>query len=115
MYVLTDDARNVTQAGQNDADEEVDRAATLEEDTQRWQDDGEDDLDDVAAIIMSAMRPDDAVAGMLELALHLRSGERHGCGLANVQRLLWLLVFLVVDSIEVRRRVDEQSFSVVKS
>lgn len=40
--------RNVTQDGQQDVDEEVGIAATLQEDAQGREDDGEDDLDDVA-------------------------------------------------------------------
>ena len=43
------DTRNVTKNRQQDVDEEIGIAATLQEDTKRWQDDGEDDLDDVAA------------------------------------------------------------------
>ena len=39
---------NVTQNGEQDVDEEVGIATALEEHTQRRQDDGEDDLDDVA-------------------------------------------------------------------
>jgi len=42
------DTRNVTQDGQEDVDEEVGVASALEEDTQRRQDDGEEDLADVA-------------------------------------------------------------------
>lgn len=42
------DSWNVTQDGQQDVDEEVGIASALEEDTERWQHDGEDDLDDVA-------------------------------------------------------------------
>ena len=44
-----DDARNVTQNGQQDVDEEIGIAATLEEDTEGWEHDGKDDLDNVAA------------------------------------------------------------------
>lgn len=40
---------NVTQDGQQDVDEEVGIATALEEDTERRKEDGEDDLDDVAA------------------------------------------------------------------
>jgi hypothetical protein len=40
--------RNVTENGEQDVDQEVGIAAALEEDTDRWQEDGEDDLDDVA-------------------------------------------------------------------
>ena len=38
-----------TQNGQRDVDEEIDTTAALEEDTQRREDDGEDDLANVAA------------------------------------------------------------------
>lgn len=44
-----DDTRNVTQDGQTDVDEHIGTASALQEDTQRRQDDGEDDLADVAA------------------------------------------------------------------
>lgn len=50
-----DDTRNVTQDRQQDVDEEISIAAALEEDTQRREDDGEEDLADIAG------------------------GERHGC------------------------------------
>ena len=40
--------RNVTQYGEQDVDEQVGTASALEEDTQRWQEDGKDDLADVA-------------------------------------------------------------------
>lgn len=43
-----DDAGNETQDGQGNVDEQVGAAATLEEDSQRGQDDGEDNLADVA-------------------------------------------------------------------
>lgn len=39
---------NVTEDGQQDVDEEVGIASALEEHTQRREEDGEDDLDDVA-------------------------------------------------------------------
>ena len=42
------DTRNVTEDGQQDVDEEISIAATLEEDTQRWEDDGKKDLADIA-------------------------------------------------------------------
>jgi len=51
-----DDARNVSQDGKQDVDEEVSIAAALEKDAQRRQDDGEEDLAYVAG------------------------GERHGSG-----------------------------------
>ncbi len=43
-----DDTRNITQDGQEDVDEEVAIAAALKEDSERGQEDGEDDLDEVA-------------------------------------------------------------------
>ncbi len=43
-----DDAREVTQKGQEDIDQEVGTAATLEEDTERRENDGEDNLADIA-------------------------------------------------------------------
>lgn len=43
-----DDTRNVAQDGQQDVDEEVGIATALEEDTKRWEDDGENDLADIA-------------------------------------------------------------------
>ena len=43
-------ARKLTENGQQDVDEEVGIASTLEEDTKRRDDNGEDDLDDVAIV-----------------------------------------------------------------
>ena len=39
----------LTQDGQQDVDEQVATASSLKEDTERWEDDGDDDLADVAA------------------------------------------------------------------
>jgi hypothetical protein len=44
-----DDSGNVTKDGQQDVDEEVGTATALKEDTKRREEDGNDDLDDVAA------------------------------------------------------------------
>jgi len=44
-----DDARDVTKNGQEDVDEEVSAATTLKEDTERWEEDGKNDLADVAS------------------------------------------------------------------
>ena len=52
-----DDSGNVTEDGQQDVDEEVGIAATLKEDTKRGQNNGEDDLDDVAASRVSRRSP----------------------------------------------------------
>jgi hypothetical protein len=43
-----DDTREVTQDGEQDVDEEITAASALEEDTDRREDDGKDDLADVA-------------------------------------------------------------------
>lgn len=50
-----DDTGQVTQDGEQNVDEQISTASSLQENTQRGQDDGEDDLADVA------------------------SGEGHGC------------------------------------
>lgn len=80
--------RNVTQNRQQDIDEEVGIASTLEKDTKRRQDDSEDDLDDVT-IHRLAMRNKGpkttsrtvaylAVKGMMT-ALELRFVCLYGC------------------------------------
>lgn len=50
------DAGNVTEDGQQDVDKEISTAAALEEDTKRRENDGEDDLDDVAGRGVSTRR-----------------------------------------------------------
>ena len=45
-----DNTRNVTQYCQEDVDEEVGIATALEEDTERWEDDREDNLADIAIV-----------------------------------------------------------------
>lgn len=45
-----DDTRNPTQDGQADVDQEVRAASALQEDTQRGQDEGQDDLADVSVL-----------------------------------------------------------------
>jgi hypothetical protein len=42
------DAGNVTKDGEEDVDQEIRAATALEEDAERWEDDGKDDLADVA-------------------------------------------------------------------
>jgi len=44
-----DNAGNVSENGQEDVDEEVSAAATLKENSERGDEDGEDELDDVAS------------------------------------------------------------------
>lgn len=44
------DAGNVSKNRQQDVDQEIRTASTLEEDTKRWQDDGKNDLEDVAVM-----------------------------------------------------------------
>ncbi len=43
-----DDTRDVAQDRQEDVDEEIGIATALEEYTKRWEDDGENDLADIA-------------------------------------------------------------------
>lgn len=70
------DTGNPTQDGQTDVDQEIRAATTLQEDTQRGQDDGEDDLANVTRKGISVSKKlrypsqDDD---------NLRSSERH-CG-----------------------------------
>lgn len=44
------DAGDVSKDCQQYVDQEIRTASTLEEDTKRWQDDGENDLEDVAVM-----------------------------------------------------------------
>lgn len=90
-----DDAGNVTENGQEQVDEEVGAAATLEEDSERWEEDGEDDLDDVAVRLLLALRITSRRSLVVAVAIafgsrahptrelavgSLPSGERHGDG-----------------------------------
>lgn len=43
------DTRDVTQYREEDVDQQIRAAATLEEDTERWEEDGKDDFANVAA------------------------------------------------------------------
>lgn len=52
-----DNSRDVTQDGEQDVDEQVGTASALEEDTQRRQEDGKDDLADVAVGSISYFAP----------------------------------------------------------
>ena len=74
------DAGDVTQDSEENVDQEVGIAAALEEHTERGQEDGEDDLDDIAAtgqVSGEAQRGDASSRGA---ATGLPSGERHGGG-----------------------------------
>jgi hypothetical protein len=59
-----DDAGDITQDREEDVDEEVGIAAAFQEDTEGWDEDGEDDLDDVA----SRERHDGGCPGVNSLA-----------------------------------------------
>lgn len=48
-----DDARNETQDGQQDVDQQVSTASSLQENTEWWQEDGEDDFADIAVGLVS--------------------------------------------------------------
>jgi len=43
------DTWNVTKTGQENVDQEIGTATTLEEDTDGWENDGKDDLADIAS------------------------------------------------------------------
>lgn len=43
-----DDTGDITQDGEQDVDEQISTTPALEENTQRWQEDGKDDLANVA-------------------------------------------------------------------
>jgi len=43
------DSGNVSQDCQQDVDQEISTASALEEDTDRWEEDGENDLEDIAS------------------------------------------------------------------
>lgn len=58
MYIqCVDDTRDITENGQQNVDQEVCAATTLKEDSERGEDNGDDDLDDVS-VILSATRCD---------------------------------------------------------
>lgn len=58
MYVQSvNDTRNVTQNGQTDVDQQVSTTSALQEDAQRRQDDGKDDLADVTNRSMLVLGP----------------------------------------------------------
>jgi hypothetical protein len=44
-----DDTGDETQDGEKDVDQEISTTSALEEDTERWEDDGKNDLEDIAA------------------------------------------------------------------
>lgn len=58
VYVqCVNDTRNVTQDGQQDVDEEVCAATTLKEDSERGQENGDNDLDDVSEHLSAGALP----------------------------------------------------------
>lgn len=72
-----DDTGDITQDGEQDVDEEISIASALEEDTQRWEDNGEDDFADVAG---------EKCIGQLELSTEAkeRKAGRGGSGLTKL-------------------------------
>lgn len=51
-----DDTGDITQDGEKDVDEEVTSTSTFEENTQRWEDDGNDDFADISVeVVVSAL------------------------------------------------------------
>jgi hypothetical protein len=53
-----DDTRDITQDGQQNVDEEVGIATALKEDTKRGENDGKDDLADVADGLLALLSPE---------------------------------------------------------
>jgi hypothetical protein len=49
------DSGNITQDCQQDIDQEISTTSALEEDTKRWQDDGKNDLANIAVAIVSTV------------------------------------------------------------
>lgn len=81
-----DDTRDVTQNGQQDVDEEVGIATSLKEDTKRRENDGKDDLADVAVASMldsNKHGPFGAIARMTRI--YLPGCERHVDGMVCVE------------------------------
>jgi hypothetical protein len=62
-----DDTRDITQDGQQNVDEEVGIATALKEDTKRGENDGKDDLADVAGGLLALLSPE---------AVHRKLAER---------------------------------------
>ena len=82
-----DDTGDVTQDGEQDVNEEVGSASALEEDTDGRQDDGEDDLDDVAAgIIVSLCGRETQRCRALPLCCRVRCARRCGDDLPSGER-----------------------------
>ena len=52
---------DVLRTRQENVDEQVGAASALEEDAERWQEDGEDDLDDVAVKAVSDLNSEEAM------------------------------------------------------
>lgn len=80
-----DDTRDVSQNREQDVDEQIGAAATLEEDSQGREEDGKNDLEDVAVgrNMVSTLKPAGRIGGERNAALP--SGERHDCS-------WWMLV-----------------------
>jgi len=110
-----DDSGNVTKNGQEDVDEEVCTAATLKENANGREEDGKNDLDDVAirlSVICVGCNSSRVVVRKRGRGLeeHSRSGERHcDCGLMCVktESLLRMCVCVYVCGMEMCLEVDE--------
>lgn len=83
--------RNVTQDRQQDVDEKVGIATTLEEYTQRREDNGENDLDDIASFCVSFMLNKKPVGAPPRNGQDLPCCERHGEGVMGFCRFLNLI------------------------
>jgi hypothetical protein len=74
--------RNITKNSQQDVDKEISIAAALEEDAQRWEDDGEQDLADVAVEMLAVVLMQYAKAVQTYLAVK---------GMVSVLLCVWWL------------------------
>ncbi len=81
-----DDTRNVTQDREKNVDEEVCIATSLEENTERREDNGKNDLADIAGNALSALRTQCAEGDGSE-SNNLRCGERHVDGSVEIEDL----------------------------
>jgi hypothetical protein len=71
-----DDTRDPSKNGQTDVDQEISTTSALQEDTQRRQDDGEDDLADVS--IEDVSTPNIRILSVLRATARLGGPEQRG-------------------------------------
>ncbi len=80
-----DDTWDVTQDGQQDVDKEVGVAASLKEDTKRWQDDGKNDLADIAVDQCQQCRDEAAIQVIIGAGSSTDAGSLRKCCLRSCE------------------------------